>query len=243
MNGCIVCTGSIFNCVNIVNNKTILQNNSVKFSKVLNNNQLSVERYFLMMSMGMGNITVEFFSALIPLRVCDKIRVMQWEASVLLTNPFTSLIQYIVMSWLMYLITESDTTIGHCWTMSSCRYFLLLTCRYLSWRAPELSEMTSLAIFRAWLAFCSPWAAMTLALASLAASASAAITRWSWTGSLTSLLGERLDWGEAPQLTGEDDITSLLAPPWSPRGLWPRPEIPDRAELVAREFLGDLRMT
>ena len=36
-----------------------------------------------------------------------------------------------------------------------------LAWRYLSWRAPELSEMTSLAIFRAWLAFCSPWAAIT----------------------------------------------------------------------------------
>ena len=38
--------------------------------------QFSAERYFLMMSMGMGNITVEFFSALIPLRVCDNIGVI-----------------------------------------------------------------------------------------------------------------------------------------------------------------------
>ena len=37
---------------------------------------MSAERYFLIMSMGMGNITVEFFSAEIPLRVWDKITVI-----------------------------------------------------------------------------------------------------------------------------------------------------------------------
>ena len=34
-------------------------------------------------------------------------------------------------------------------------------CRYLSWRAAGLSEMMSLASFRALLAFCSPSAAIT----------------------------------------------------------------------------------
>merc|ERR1711913_119988 len=48
-------------------------------------------------------------------------------------------------------------------------------CRYLSWRAAGLSEMMSLASFKALLAFCSPSAAITLALASLEASASAAM--------------------------------------------------------------------
>ena len=60
--------------------------------------------------------------------------------------------------------------------------------RYLSWRAPGLQVIISLAALRAVLAFSSPSAAITLALASRAASASAAMARWSWTGSRTSLL-------------------------------------------------------
>ena len=60
--------------------------------------------------------------------------------------------------------------------------------RYLSWSAPGLQVIISLAALRAELAFSSPSAAMTLALASRAASASAAMALWSWTGSLTSLL-------------------------------------------------------
>ena len=41
-------------------------------------------------------------------------------------------------------------------TLLICR-----TCKYLSCKAAELSDITSLASFRAWLAFCSPWAAIT----------------------------------------------------------------------------------
>merc|ERR1719474_1629262 len=48
-------------------------------------------------------------------------------------------------------------------------------CRYLSCRAAGDSDMISEASFRARDAFCSPSAAITLALASLVASASAAI--------------------------------------------------------------------
>ena len=52
---------------------------------------------------------------------------------------------------------------------------LFRVCRYLNCRAAGLSTMTSAACLRALLALCSPSAAITLALASLAASASAAM--------------------------------------------------------------------
>ena len=55
-----------------------------------------------------------------------------------------------------------------------------------TWRAPGLSLMMSAACFRALLALCSPSAAITLARASLAASASAAMALWSLSGTLTS---------------------------------------------------------
>ena len=57
-----------------------------------------------------------------------------------------------------------------------------------TWSAEGLSEMTSAASRRALEAFCSPSAAMTLARASRAASASAAIARCNCTGRRTSLL-------------------------------------------------------
>ena len=60
-------------------------------------------------------------------------------------------------------------------------------CKYLSCRALGESEMTSEASLRAFEAFISPSAAMTFALASRAASASAAIARCNEWGSLTSL--------------------------------------------------------
>merc|ERR1719427_2332176 len=65
---------------------------------------------------------------------------------------------------------------------------LLSVCKYLSCKAAELSCMTILASANDLDAFCSPSAAITLALASLAASASAAMALCSWTGSLASLL-------------------------------------------------------
>ena len=55
-------------------------------------------------------------------------------------------------------------------------------------KAEGLSAMTSAASLKALLAFCSPSAAITFALASLAASASAAIALWRWTGRRTSFL-------------------------------------------------------
>ena len=60
--------------------------------------------------------------------------------------------------------------------------------RYLNCRAAGDSEMTSAASLSALDAFCSPSAAITLALASRAASASAAIALCIWTGNRTSLL-------------------------------------------------------
>ena len=92
------------------------------------------------------------------------------------------------------------------WNNSS---FLLQTCRYLSWSADEDSAITSEASLRALEAFCSPSAAITyidkscwgeitfffvnlanftLALASLAASASAAMALCSCTGRRASFL-------------------------------------------------------
>ena len=64
-------------------------------------------------------------------------------------------------------------------------------CKYLSWIAIGDSLITSAASFRAFDAFCSPSAAITFALASLAASASVAIARCNCTGNLTSLLNYR----------------------------------------------------
>lgn len=58
-------------------------------------------------------------------------------------------------------------------------------------RAAGLVEMTSPASFKEWEARISPSAAITLALASLAASASVAMARWSCTGSRTSFLKQR----------------------------------------------------
>ncbi len=65
-----------------------------------------------------------------------------------------------------------------------------ITWRYLSCRAEDDSAMTSEASLSAREAFCSPSAAMTFALASLAASASAAMALCSWTGRRASLLLE-----------------------------------------------------
>ena len=69
-----------------------------------------------------------------------------------------------------------------------------LTCKYLNWRAEEESLITSEASRSARLAFCSPSAAITLARASRAASASAAMALCSWTGKRTSLLQEKYQW-------------------------------------------------
>jgi hypothetical protein len=61
-------------------------------------------------------------------------------------------------------------------------------CRYLSWRAIGFEAMISAAALNATDALCSPSAATTLALASLAASASVAIDRCIEVGRLTSFL-------------------------------------------------------
>jgi len=61
-------------------------------------------------------------------------------------------------------------------------------CKYRNCSAEEDSAITSEASLRALDAFCSPSAAMTFALASRAASASAAMARWSWTGRRASLI-------------------------------------------------------
>lgn len=66
--------------------------------------------------------------------------------------------------------------------------FVNSTWRYLSWRAAGESPITSLASRKARDAFCSPSAAITLARASRAASASAAIARCNWMGRRTSFL-------------------------------------------------------
>ena len=58
--------------------------------------------------------------------------------------------------------------------------------RYLNWSPEVDSSKTREATLRWIEAFCSPSAATTLARASLAASASAAMALWSWTGTLTS---------------------------------------------------------
>ena len=68
------------------------------------------------------------------------------------------------------------------------------TWRYLSWRAAGDIAMMSAASLRALLLFCSPSAAITLALASLVASASAAMALCSCWGSLTSLISTRSTW-------------------------------------------------
>lgn len=70
----------------------------------------------------------------------------------------------------------------------------LRVCRYRSCRADGDWLITSAASFKARDARCSPSAAMTLALASLAASASAAMARCSWTGRRTSLLFVHNGW-------------------------------------------------
>jgi hypothetical protein len=67
---------------------------------------------------------------------------------------------------------------------------LLRVCRYRSCKAPGASLMTSAASFKALEAFISPSAAITLALASLEASASAAIALCNCCGRLTSFLEE-----------------------------------------------------
>lgn len=61
-------------------------------------------------------------------------------------------------------------------------------CRYLNWRAAGESWIISDASFNALEALCSPSAAITLALASRAASASVAIALCSWTGNRASFL-------------------------------------------------------
>ena len=76
-------------------------------------------------------------------------------------------------------------------------------CRYLSWRACGDCVIISAAFFNAPEAFCSPSAAITLALASLAASASAAIaleqipSKYVWRiihEGLVSMLPLKLKW-------------------------------------------------
>ena len=67
----------------------------------------------------------------------------------------------------------------------------LSVCRYRSCSAEVDSSRTSAASFKCFEAFCSPSAATTLARASRAASASAAIALWSCTGTLTSLISTR----------------------------------------------------
>ena len=91
----------------------------------------------------------------------------------------------------------------------------LRVCRYLSCIAAWLPAIVSLAALRATLALFSPSAAITwghkhqtlirrqgdtFALASLAASASAAMALWSCIGSLTSLLNTLQSWLSGEQL-------------------------------------------
>ena len=78
---------------------------------------------------------------------------------------------------------QEDCTQGPKLTLSlsfhSGKFGAKITCKYLNWRAEDESLMTSEASLSARLAFCSPSAAITLALASRAASASAAMALWS----------------------------------------------------------------
>ena len=67
----------------------------------------------------------------------------------------------------------------------------LSVCRYRSCSAEVDSSRTSAASFKCFEAFCSPSAATTLARASRAASASAAMALWSCTGTLTSFISTR----------------------------------------------------
>ena len=65
---------------------------------------------------------------------------------------------------------------------------LVITCKYLSWRAEGDSSITWEASLKALEALFSPSAAITLALASLEASASAAIALCSCSGRRASFL-------------------------------------------------------
>ena len=65
---------------------------------------------------------------------------------------------------------------------------IVITVVYLNCRAAGEEVMMSDASFRALEDCCSPCASITLALACLVASASAAMALWSWAGSLTSLI-------------------------------------------------------
>lgn len=102
-------------------------------------------------------------------------------------SKFISFIYTIITVFLVLFFNFSCTAVYQN-QMYYCQYCILLTCKYLSCRAAGESLMTSEASRRARDAFCSPSAAMTLARASRAASASAAIALCNWTGSLTSLL-------------------------------------------------------
>lgn len=69
---------------------------------------------------------------------------------------------------------------------------IIITCKYLSWRAAGESPITSDASLNALDAFCSPSAAITLARASLDASASAAIALCNCIGNRTSFLKQNV---------------------------------------------------
>uniref|UniRef100_A0A1B0FA60 Uncharacterized protein n=1 Tax=Glossina morsitans morsitans TaxID=37546 RepID=A0A1B0FA60_GLOMM len=75
-----------------------------------------------------------------------------------------------------------------CISLGITTTFKTITCKYRNCKAAGESPITSEASRNAREAFCSPSAAMTLARASLAASASAAIARCNCTGKRTSLL-------------------------------------------------------
>ena len=95
-------------------------------------------------------------------------------------------------------------------------------CKYRNCKALGESEITSDASLRALEAFISPSAAITLALASRAASASAAMARCRDCGNLTSLTSTLSTWNWY-LMTTEWQNMSWNVIPWHPKDQWPCP--------------------
>lgn len=97
-----------------------------------------------------------------------------------------------IYQWTHHHIPEDLNLHQHCYKNHSsrimCQYLQGSGFPWLTWSAAGLSAITSDASFRARDAFISPSAAITFARASRAASASAAIARWSCKGRRTSFL-------------------------------------------------------
>ena len=104
-----------------------------------------------------------------------------------------SLVFYIVRATLSDKLRKTPNCLNQC-TVVQITFFTIFYKMFsvvYTWRAAGQSMMTSAACLSARLALCSPSAAMTLALASLAASASAAMARWSCSGTRTSFTSTR----------------------------------------------------